>query len=220
MNATVSSRVASSFAANVYRVCVPTIVNGSTFTGDYWFDKTRFRWNGPHTFIYDCASQLGNYFLLSGFGTGANLFASTPVPNATSTYVDNGVALSVIYTSSEFPKTHRMNEIQIVESTQEFAASGTSVPYMITMYDDEGNLLSTATVNTAQGGAVWDGGQLWDAGTLWQTTNFAPEAFQIPWTVPLVADKFVLDIRATSAASLMIGAHFSRYQDTGYVSAN
>jgi hypothetical protein len=217
--ATTPSRAGAAFAQNVYRVCLQTTVGGNLFAGDYWFDRNRRRWNGPHTFVYDCASQFGASFLLSGPATGANLYLSTPLPIPTSVYNDAGTSISVHWTSSDFPKTGHMNEVQIVESTQEFAASGISIPYLITMYDDEGNYLSSATVSTPAAGILWDGGALWDSGPLWATTNIAPSQYIIPWTVPLVADKFVIDIQAAASASLMIGAHFSRYQDTGYVSS-
>lgn len=213
------SRAAGAFAQNVYRVCLQTIVQGASVTNDYWFDRNRKRWNGPHTFTYDCASQFGSYFLLSSAARGANLYASTPTQVPASVFNDVGTALSVRWTTSDFPKTMHMNEVQIIESTLEIAAGGTPVNYTCAMTDDERNIIASAIVSTNASGLLWGSGALWGSGGTWSNALIAPSQFVIPWPVPLVADKFIFDVQASSAASLMLGAYFNRYQDCGYVSS-
>lgn len=221
LNAPVQSRIAGSFATNVFRVCVPTVLQGSNVINDYWFDTIRSRWNGPHTFAYDCASQLGSYFLLSGPVTGANLFASTPYQNPNSVFQDNGVQLAFEWKSSDFPKTMHVNGAQIVESTQEFGASGLQTTYQVTMFTDEGNTLANCTMRTPQTGVLWDtSGATWDGGATWATGLNVPSTYTVPWPNPIVAPKFVYDITGSCGSSVIVGASIHRYQDTGYVVAH
>ena len=214
-NATVPSRIAASFAGNIYRVCVPTNIAGITQTNDYWFDIRRMRWNGPHTFIYDCAAEQGNGFILSSASKGAALFASQSAPTQNSVYNDAGTQLQVTMMSSTFPKTNHMAQLQVIESTQELTSSGASVNYNITATDEKGNTLNSTFVVTQPIGAVW-GGFNWGSGVLWSTSVNVPVVYTIPWTAPLVFQKMALNITATSSSSLSIGTFYARYQDTGY----
>jgi hypothetical protein len=215
-NATTPSRIAASFSGNIFRVCVATIIQGVQQTNDYWFDIRRKRWNGPHTFTYDCLAQFGNNFVVSGIDHGAALFVSQSLPQIGSVYSDNGVQLISHERSSSFPKTGRMAEVQVVESTQEFASSGSAVNYNITALDDQGNTLNSTFIMTPAAGITWGGGHLWGDGSLWSSSAKVPHVYNIPWTIPLVFQKMALDITATSSNSLSIGTFFARYQDTGY----
>jgi hypothetical protein len=215
-NTTAPSRMAASFSGNIFRVCVVTIIQGVNQTNDYWFDIRRKRWNGPHTFNYDCIAQFGNNFVLSGAGTGAALFVSQSLPQIGSSYADNGTQLISTLQSSSFPKTQRMAQVQVVESTQEFASSGASVNYNITALDDQNNTLDSTFVVTPAAGITWGGGHTWGDGSLWSSSAKIPHVYNIPWTVPLVFQKMAINIMATSSNSLSIGTFFARYQDTGY----
>jgi len=215
VNAQVPSRLAGAFASNIYRVFVPnTIIQGNTVNNDYWFDTIRERWNGPHSFAYDCASQLGSYFLLSGSATGANLFQSNPTPTATSIYTDNGNAFNCEWQSADFPKTGKPNGQEIVESTQELG--GPSIPFNIAILDDSGDVLSSCLIKTPAAGITWDSGPLWDGGAKYATSITVPSTFTVPWTNPVVAPKFQIDITAAATAGMIIGAHMSKHKDTGY----
>lgn len=215
-NATTPSRIAASFSGNIFRVCVATIIQGAQQTNDYWYDIRRKRWNGPHTFTYDSIAEFGNNFVLSGIDHGAALFVSQSLPAVGSVYTDNGVQLVSHQRSSSFPKTGRMAEVQVVESTQEFASSGAAVNYNITALDDQNNTLNSTFVLTPAVGIVWGGGASWGGGALWSSSSTMPHVYTVPWTKPLVFQKMAIDITATSSNSLSIGTFFARYQDTGY----
>ena len=215
-NAITPSRIAASFSGNIFRACLATTIQGAQQTNDYWFDIRRKRWNGPHTFTYDCISQFGNNFVISGADHGAFLFISQSIPTTTSTYLDNGTQLVSHLKSSSFPKTGHMQQVQVVESTIEFASSGLSVQYQITGYDDQNNTLGAAQVTTPPVGITWGGGALWGGGAIWTTAQRVPHVFTIPWQAPLVFQKMALDVQASSSNSLSIGTFFARYQDTGY----
>lgn len=214
-NATVPSRISGSFAGNIYRLCVPTLIQGQPQTNDYWYDIRRKRWNGPHSFPYDCAGQYGNSFLLSGIGSGAALFLSTTIPTSNSVYNDAGAALTSQMQSSAFPKTGRMAEVQVIESTIELSSSGAAVNYNITASDGATNVLGSTYILTAEAGTLWDS-FTWGAAN-WSSNANVPVVYTIPWPQALVFQKMVLDISASSSESLSIGSFFARYQDTGYV---
>jgi hypothetical protein len=213
-NVTEPTRVAAGFSGNIYRIYMATIVRGATATNDYWYGIRRNRWTGPHTFSYDCASQLGDSFIISGAAHGAALFKSDSIPTATTSYTDNGVPLTSHLTSSSFPKTGHMQEVQVVESTLELSSSGASVNYNIAALNDQTNVIGSTFVNTPATGFLWGAG-LWGTG-VWSTGVNIPHVYTIPWTAPLVFQKMALDVMATSSNSVSIGSFFARYQDTGY----
>jgi hypothetical protein len=215
-NSTQFSRIAASFAGNIFRVCVPTSLAGVSQTNDYWFDIRRKRWNGPHTFPYDCISPFMNNFVLSGAGTGAALFVSQSIPSTASTYADNGAQIISTMKSSSFPKTGRMAQVQVVESTQELSSSGAAVQYAITAYDDQNNTLGSCLITTAPSGFIWGSGVLWGSGAKWSSSQKIPHVYNVPWAAPLVFQKMAINVQATSSNSLSIGTFYARYQDTGY----
>ncbi|WP_175845334.1 hypothetical protein [Burkholderia arboris] len=142
-NTTQASRISASFAGNIYRVCVPTLIQGIQQTNDYWYDIRRKRWTGPHSFSYDCASQYGESFVLSSAAQGAALFVSTTIPSSNSSYLDAGASFMCHLRSSDFPKTGHMQQIQVVESTIELGATGTSVVFNLTALNDQNNTIAS-----------------------------------------------------------------------------
>lgn len=218
-NARVPSRIAGAFSGNIYRACVATIIQGTQQTNDYWYDIRRKRWNGPHTFTYDSIAEFGNNFIVSGIDHGAALFMSQSLPAVGSVYTDNGVQLNSHLRSSSFPKTGHMAQVQVVESTQEFASSGLSVTYNISALDDQNNILNSTFVMTPPIGIAWGGGS-WGGGANWASALATPHVYTVPWSIPLVFQKMAVDIIATSANSLSIGTFFARYQDTGYTNGS
>jgi hypothetical protein len=213
-NATQPTRMAAAFSGNIYRVCLATIVKGATATNDYWYGIRRARWTGPHTFTYDCASQISDSFILSGIDHGAALYRSDAIPTATSSYTDNGVALTSHLTTSSFPKTGHMAEVQVIESTLELSSSGASVNYNIAALNDQASVIGSTFVLTPATGFLWGTG-FWGTG-VWSTGVNIPHVYSIPWKAPLVFQKMSLDVTATSSNSVSIGTFYARYQDTGY----
>ncbi|MFB9123289.1 hypothetical protein E2553_00265 [Paraburkholderia dipogonis] len=213
-NTTQASRISASFSGNIYRVCVPTLVQGQAQTNDYWYDIRRKRWTGPHSFPYDCAVQYGNQFVISGAASGAALFVSSTIPNSNSAFNDAGTNLTSHLRSSTFPKTNHMAEVQVVESTIELSSSGLSTTYNITAYDDQNNTLGSTFVQTPPVGSLW-GSFLWGAAS-WASSFSIPHVYSIPWTSALVFQKMALDVMVTSAEGVQIGTFYARYADTGY----
>lgn len=218
INATEPTRIAAAYAGSVYRICIPSIVDGQTGSFDYWFDEHRRRWNGPHTFSYDCASALGGYFVLASNANAAQLIKSQPTPDTTTVYTDLGAATMATMLPATLPKVGHMTEKQVVESTQELSSSGGNASYSITALDEQGNTLGTVTISVVAAGRVW-GGNVWGDGTKWTNSRNIPRTYNLNWAAPLVFKKMAPMIQAIASANLQIGTHYSRYQDTGYVNA-
>lgn len=213
---TTPTRAAAAFAGNIYRVCVPTIIDGVAGTFDYWFDTRKMRWNGPHTFVYDCASSAGTYFILSGAGNPNKLFASTVFPSSTSVYTDDGAGFSIDMLSATFPKTDEMTMKQMVESTIELSSVGTSAAYGITALDDKGNYMSSTNVKSDQVGATW-GSNTWGDGSKWQAAALSrTRTYTLAWPAPLVFNKLAIEVSTVAAVGLSIGTFYGRFQGLRY----
>ncbi|AIO74674.1 hypothetical protein [Burkholderia multivorans] len=213
-NTTQPSRIAASFAGNIYRTCVPTLIQGQQQTNDYWYDIRRKRWTGPHSFIYDCASQYGEGFVLSSSSQGAALFVSTTIPTSNSTYQDAGTAFLSHMRSSDFPKTGHMQQLQVVESTIELGSTGSQVVFNLTALNDQNNTITSTYVKTPAQGSVW-GSFTWGLAN-WSSNTSIPHVYTIPWPIALVFQKMSLDVTVTPTNEVQIGTFYARYQDAGY----
>ena len=209
-------RAVAAFTGSIYRVCIETVLSGATTTADYWFDITRRRWTGPHTFPYDTISQFGNTFLISSRYVGAQLFLSDYIPDASAIYVDNGIAETSILQSSSLPKTENINEKQVVESTIEIGSIANNATYFINALGEDGATINSTQIQINNPNLLWGGGVTWGSGAAWSSSVNTPKTKTIPWTAPVVFKKFELQITVQSASNLSIGTFFAKYQDTGY----
>lgn len=214
-NALVPSRMAGGYTGMIYRLCMETIIDGADVTNDYWFDEHRRRWNGPHSFSYDCASQLGNYFVLASNANPGKLFKGEIITSTISTYLDNAVAMSSTIASSTFPKTQDMEMNQVVESTIELSSNGSPSTYAITGLDDLGNTLNNCQVSILPSGSLW-GAVVW-GGFTWNSSLNRPTTYTVPWTAPLVFNKMAIYINVTAQTSISIGTFFARYQKVSFL---
>ena len=213
-NATTPSRIASGYAATIYRICIPTTINGISATNDYWFDEHRRRWTGPHSFSYDCCSLYLGYTIINSNAVPATLFKSEVEASLSSVYTDNGSQFACTLQSSTFPKTGHMTVKQVVESTIELASGGSPTSYQITGIDELGNTLNSTQVSLLPAGGLW-GSVVW-GGFKWASSQNIPTPYTVPWGVPLVFKKMALLISAMATTALSLGTFYARYQDTGY----
>lgn len=213
-NAVVPSRMAAGYSGSIYRVCMETMVRGVQGFNDYWFDEHRRRWTGPHSFSYDCVSQLGNYFVIVSNANPGKLYKSESLPSAASVYADDGTAITATLQSSTFPKTGHMAMKQVVESTQELASNASPTSYQITALDDLGNTLNSCQISILPAGGLW-GSVVWGAFT-WASSLNIPTTYEVPWTVPLVFKKMALYVTATATTALSLGTFYALFRDAGY----
>lgn len=214
-NAITPSRIAAGYSGGVYRVSLETVIRGSQDKRDYWFDERRNRWNGPHTFNYDCASAFGNYFVIVSNDDPGLLIKSEIIPSSGSVYTDLDAATTGTMETATFPKTGRMTEKQVVESTLELSSAGAATSYMVTAYNDQLDTLSATQIAVSASGVAW-GAFVWGDGTRYASATNRPRVYNVPWTAPLVFKKMAITIIAAANAALCIGAFFARFQDTGY----
>lgn len=215
-NGTQPTRMAGAFAGNVYRICTPTLLLGVDQTNDYWFDFRRIRWNGPHSFIYDCAAQYGSSFILSGASQGAALYLSTTTPTANTSYMDGTGSYQCRLRSSVFPKNNKMTQLQVVESNIELAASVTPITFNLTALNEKSATLGINSIVKQGSGSVWGAFQ-WGTG-MWTGNILITDVNPISWPAPLVFAKMAIDVYLNSGNPFQIGTFYARYQDTGYIS--
>lgn len=213
-NAQVPTRWAAAYTSGVYRVCGQTVIRGQGATNDYWFDEHRRRWNGPHTFVYDCAGALSdangvNYYVLSSALYPGILIRSDPYQSLNSVFADLSTTYTPYYKTSSFPKLGDQAKKQVAESTIELAAGRDQVAiYTIRAENEIGVELGTAEIGIAPNGAVvwnhfvwnedayWSGpltASTWGGGSLWGTILQggsgliwgAGNVSQVPVTVPI-----------------------------------
>lgn len=234
INALVPSRWAAAYNSTIYRVCGQTVVGNIPGTNDYWFDEHKRRWNGPHTFAYDCASAVSGYFVLSGAPYPGQLIKSLPTQTQNLSSTDLGAAIATSLLSSTFPKIGDMARKQVTESQIELGTSNATT-YTITAQDESGNTLDhTDIAVTAVGepwgffywgmGTLWaadnhwDGGGLWDGGSLWDAGAQAiPRTYPVTWSAPFVFEKMAIQVDALADEQVVIGTFYARYQQTGYM---
>jgi hypothetical protein len=238
------TRWAACYNSTIYRICGQTIVQGREAFNDYWFDEHKRRWNGPHSFAYDCASALGGYFILSSINNPGILIQSFPIQPSGFVSSDLGTSFLPTLLSSTFPKKDWMAMKQVTESQIELASDECLVNFMITAEDDQGNTIEAATVQVDSGGMIW-GQSMWGTPTLWGCPIQAvwgtpglkwgplpigsgltwgqgiarriPHTYPIGWPAPLVLEKMQLQITTGAPANVSIGTFYARYQKTGYM---
>lgn len=208
------SRAAAGYSGGVYRICLDTFLAGSAITADYWFDLTKRRWNGPHTFPSDCAAQVGNYFVLAHRTLGAALYKSQLVQDSNSVFNDAGAPITFNLESSTFPKDATMTEKMVIESTIELSSAGAVVNYQVSALNGLRAIINSVPLPVAGTGSVW-GAFFWGIG-MWSSNINIPNVYRVKWTQPLVFQKMALQVNGIAQNNISIGSFFARFQDTGY----
>ena len=149
-------------------------------------------------------------------GVLSKLFRSDSFQSATSTFVENGTALSFAYRSSYLPNTGRIASNYISETTIDMSLASSS-SYNVVIVDTQGNVLNSITVAApTTPGMVW-GLSNWGAPTKWGSTvsNIAPK--KISWTEPIVTDQCYIQVNGQSAQGVRFGKIYLRYSVLGYL---
>lgn len=214
-NATTPSRACASYNNSIYRVCLDTIVSGSTLAGaDYWYDNIFRKWTGPHTFPYHGAVPLGQRFFLFSNTAGGKLFSNAVTPSSSSIYTDNGSMYTSSFLTAAMIPEPEMAQCAVVESVIEIGKNTSLTAYTVIAYDDAFNLLDQTSVNYAGATSFW-GASTWN-GTTWQANSNSSHVVAIPWNRPLVFQKLLLFVSATASASYSVKKIEFRYQQLGY----
>lgn len=216
-NAVTPTRWCAAYSNPIFRICGPTVINGVQTVNDYWFDEHLRRWNGPHSFAYDCAGALGDVWCLSSALNPGQLIQGSPVPNPGFPITDLGATINFTLQSATFPKVGDMFTKQVVESQIELAAVNGMTTYTIAALNEIGNNIGSTSVTAGTTPPLW-GTMVW--GQFTWTSAFQPlrpKTYPVYWTAPLVFEKMALLITGPITSQIGIGTFYARYQKTGYM---
>lgn len=214
------TRMVGAYANGIYRVNLVgpnTIWDSNYTTQDYWYDFIFQRWNGPHSFSYQCAIGVGNTFYLGADNNSGILIASTVVPSQNTIYQDLATTDILCELVSGAIEGVPMTMSCVVESTIELGGAGMGIPYYISMYDDENNNLAPATIKLYDENPLW-GAVKWGQ-FRWRSAMTNSQVFTIPWNNPVVFKKMIFSVRVSSAKNVSIKSSFFRVQTLGYMNA-
>ena len=214
-NSVVPSRIAA--ACNAVTIAISS-QNGAALGNpqeEWWYDLTRQVWCGPHTFASSLIQPFGRSFIKTPVGVTASLWQSDAFTSSSSTYTENGTALQWTWKTAFFPDQQAMSAYTVTESFVYMALASGGLGYSVAAQDENGNVLSTATIG-AQGAASLWGTMVWGTG-LWGGGINAYNAQRINWDKPLTFSRLQVTIQGASAANVRLGALYGRWQAMGYL---
>jgi hypothetical protein len=205
----VPSRVTASCNGSLYRV---TTQNGSlpgTPTYEYWYDFSRQIWSGPHTCTMNQIQPWRGTFIGCPTWATAALYESDPIQNTTSSFTENGAALTFDWNTPLLPDTDEITNNAMTEGSLD-VAFGPSGSVTISVLDQNDTIIDTITASSSGSPTIW-GAFNW-RGAVWggATNNLAPQ--QLAWHFPIVFTRMSIDVSGISAQAIRIGALHMRYQ--------
>ena len=134
--------------------------------------------------------------------------------DSTSTFTENGVALSFTMATCMLPDTDQMCENAMIETTVNMA-TGSGAIYNVSAQNQNGSVLQFATIQSISAPTIWGsftwGGAVWGGGL----DNLYPR--QVAWTAPVVFRRMKIAVQGASSAALRISTVYMRYEQTGYL---
>ena len=195
------SRACGAYNNGTYRVCLDTVLSGGTPnpTADFWYDTLFQRWTGIHSFGYHSICPVGqSFYIASNFYLG-KLYKSDVTSTVNSVYADNGASIFCNMQSTLLTDPEVMSTFSVVETTIELSRTASSNAYIIYAYDDLGNALDNVTL-TPTGSGV----------------SGANHTATIPWKVPIVFKKVIINISGNGSIGFSIREIKMRLQKLGY----
>jgi hypothetical protein len=209
------TRVVLTCNANTLRVTTQNSLKvGSPFE-EYWYDMTKQNWSGPHTFPPSNADIYNSTFIIAAQGVNAELFRSDVTIQPTSTFIENGQQMSIIWKTSILPDTKEMNEIALNEHTINMVLDSAGSTYNVQALGVNGALLGSINLLPPVFSPLW-GAFIWGAAS-WASSNTGLAPIQLPWATPLVFRKAQIQLTGNSFSTFRIGDMFLRYQKLGYL---
>ena len=211
----VPSRIVASCNGNVLRI---SSQNGNALGNpqeEYWLDFARSLWTGPHSFPASMIAAYSNSFVMTPIGVTAKLFISDVVQTLTSTFTENGTALSFIWQTSMLPDTDQMCENNLTETTMYMAMLVGGAAVTVSAVDQDGTVLNSVSISVTGTQTLW--GQFQWGQALWQGGTSALFPRQIPWTIPVVFRRVSVKAVGSSIAGLKFGRMHLRYEMLGYL---
>lgn len=215
INAVVPSRVNINCNQNVLRVSLQNGgIAGAPFQ-DWWYDISRDKWSGPHTFPASMIEAFEDTFIITPFGINASIWQSDVVQTLTSTFVENGQQLTYQWLTSALPDTAQMAEYAMVEASIKLAMTSQAGSITVQALTQSGSVLDSVSVSVAGSSPIW--GQFNWGQTNWGGAQTALQHILLPWHQPIVFSTMQVNVVGTSAQGVKIGDLYMRYQQLGYI---
>lgn len=209
------SRDSACYNNNIYRITAQNgRANGNPLQ-EYWFDLRSNGWTGPHTFTQSMAAPYGNTVIAFVNSVAPGLFTSDVVQSGTSTFTEHGVALTFLEQTAPMQDDGGMYECSSVLSVIDLQVPQQAQTYTFTASDVNNGVLSIATLQFSNTGAIWNG-FTWGVG-VWTATSYGFERYNIPWTTALVFSRLVFRMTGESTLNLKIGKVTVGYQPLKYI---
>jgi len=210
----VPSRVCAAANGMVIRITTEDAsLAGSPFV-EYWYDMARQIWSGPHTFPMSCIAPYQNTFICAPRALAGSLWQSDYVQNSTSTFTENGTALSWLWASSMLPDTNQMSENAMIETTVYMALNAADV-YSAFASDQGGAVLGHANITNPTPSTIW-GSFTWGQ-SVWAGGHNALFPRRVPWSIPIVFRRLQMSVQGPSSDALRVGTMHLRYEKLGYL---
>ena len=208
------SRMAAACSGKVFRVSVQNGNATGSPNQEYLYDIPRGVWSGPHSFPASQIKVYNNTFIMAPIGVTAKLFQSDAAQSSTSTFVENGVQMTLGWVTSMLPDTQQMAENAMIETTVNIALAA-GVTMTVQSGDENGAIYNSVSVVGPAQTTVW-GGFVWGLAQ-WQGAANALSPRQIKWTIPIVFRRLYVSVTSNCASGLRIGDLYMRYQQLGYL---
>lgn len=211
----VPSRTQASCNQNVLRVSVQNGNAAGAPNQEWWYDISRSKWSGPHTFPASMIAAWNNTFVTCPIGVLASLWESDVTQSSTSTFVENGQQMTFNFATSMLPDPQQMAYFAMVETTVNLQLVSGQPTITAFALDQNSVVLNTFTITVSAAGTIW--GQFQWGHALWggAAFNLFPRALE--WNAPIVFRRMQLQVIGTCIAGFKIGDIFMRYQKLGYM---
>jgi hypothetical protein len=223
LSALTPSRMCAAFNQNVLRI---SVTNGAV-TGqpvqEWWLDFSLKVWSGPHTFPaaliepYQAPSGVnaGHGFLMMASGINAKLWTSAVNLSLSSTFTENGTALSWVAETSLLPDNMGMDMNSMVQTAVGFSLPSSQSVAILAM-SDTGSLLNQITLQGSGGtSTIWNA-FVWGAAN-WTAVTGLYQQYRLPWTTNLVFKQIQLAFSGSSTANFAIGNIYLRFEKLNYI---
>ena len=211
----VPSRVQASSNNNVLRISVQNGLATGSPQQEYWFDISRKKWSGPHSFPASMIAAYNNTFIMTPVGVNASLWQSDVTQSNTSTFVENGATMAFNFTTAMLPDPGTMSEFAMIETTLNMSLINGQQPVSVQALDQNGGVLNSVLLTAGGAGTQW--GQFNWGQALWGGAQNALFPRALNWSKPVEFRRLQLAAVGNSISGFKIGDAFMRYQKLGYL---
>lgn len=209
------SRICMAANADTLRVSVQNGLVSGQPQQEFWLDLTRKSWSGPHSFPASLIQPWGTTFLITPVAVTKSLWQSDATPSVSSTYTENGAALSWAYKTVLLPDNGGMNMNNLAEATLSSNYPPQAQATVVAM-DELGAVLDTVFMaGSGTAGTFW-GSFTW-GGAPWLGTGGAFQQRKIRWNLPVIFKQGSLQVTGNSLNGLALGNFYFKFEELGYL---